>query len=163
MSEHESITVRDAFEHAPTLLVDKGIYINDIIHPLADKHNINISDILTYIIQTTGRFCERYASDIVYHLDSIRSILAENVPIKEPVIEVMGIRQSGVDGEQYLLNNLETYKDQPGRISDYYRQIIAVELKTVQEEEEDLHLTTIVTLKDITNDVKYHDEDKITK
>ena len=60
--------------------------------------NLNLSSIITRLIQDVGRFCERFASDFIISWDMVRKQL-EPRPVTEPyyTVEIFGIRRAGVD------------------------------------------------------------------
>lgn len=87
-----------------------------------DEHpySINMSTIMDKLIQDAGRFCIRYASDLLIDIDAI--IKAVNDPSANDVYGI-GIRENGVDGNSYITSNLL------GRLnSDYYRCIYGISI-----------------------------------
>ena len=105
--------------------------------------NINISSIITKLIQETGRFTENYASDLLYDIDH-------------------GIRENGVDGNSFLMNRL---KDSLGYYGypDYarnYRKIYAVRIRNRYKQPNTLDgiPDCEVILRDITHSLNKMDE-----
>ena len=82
-------------------------------------YEINLSSEFTKLIQDTGRFAERFASDILIDIDAIKRNL-DNGKIEEPFMQICGIRASGVDGTGFYVANLQQNKN-----SDYYRRVYA--------------------------------------
>lgn len=68
--------------------------------------NLNFSDIFSELIQAAGMGCEYYASDLFYDLLEIRNAM-ENF---ESRVFFIGIRSSGVDGNNFIKSRL---KDNP--------------------------------------------------
>ena len=69
---------------------------------------INASDIQTKLIQITGRFCERYASDLICTLSDLDPFLHHICIDKSDRWTIaVGIRESGVDGNLFLLSRLK--------------------------------------------------------
>lgn len=115
-------TLRYAFEKAG----------QPILKESGDIGFINITDILTKIIQDVGRFAEHYASDALYNIDHIRALCETKYCLEEVEIDeifAFAIRESGVDGNTFLMQRLYSSKRFP---NDYvyatpqYRRILAV-------------------------------------
>lgn len=90
--------------------------------------NINTSSIYTTLIQEAGRWCESYASDIIYDINHINKILKnldglseyENYSKKDGSITLrFGFRQNGVDDDKVISHEFED----PHRKYYYYRAI----------------------------------------
>lgn len=58
-------TVRQAFWGSPTLKAEFS----------SAPGSMNITSILTHVIQVVGRFSERFASDVLYDIDRIRELV----------------------------------------------------------------------------------------
>lgn len=129
--------------------------------------NINLSSIFTKIIQTVGRFCESFASDMLYDIDHVIAMTSEHdVAPGEDVIIGFGIRENGVDHNAYIMNRLEgtvSYIGYP-RPETMYRKILAVRVTNVNRE-------STVTLRDITHslpqfteaDRKWNPDEEVAK
>ena len=87
------------------------------------EYSINLSSIYTKLIQETGRFCERFASDVLYGIKTLESFMNETGPFE--VTEFFGLRENGVDGFEYIMHNFKN-----GYSASYYRKIYAVKLYT---------------------------------
>lgn len=83
------------------------------------EYGINVSSILTRLIQEAGRFCLHYASDLFYDWKAVEKSL-KMWKEQDEVIYVFGFRDSGVDTAEVIARNLETM---PGY---YYRSIWAL-------------------------------------
>lgn len=78
------------------------------------RTNINMSDVYTRLIQDAGRFAESYASDLLYDIDAMRDLLSA-LPEDDDFdgrdrldyYIAVGIRESGVDGNQFVMSRLE--------------------------------------------------------
>ena len=95
-------------------LTDKVIMSNEfqLIRDPRDHFNgINISSEMSLIIKEAGRLCEHYASDAFYDLRRMHDDLmgAESVLFKQDeYLWVIGIRETGCDGPEFLRNRLES-------------------------------------------------------
>lgn len=119
----------------------------------AKEYKGNLSDIFSNLICCAGRFCESYASDLLIDCQSLLEKLKNKD--EDDYIDVFAFRKNGVDHNSYLISNLENYKDQPGRITDYYRRIMAVRVcRTDPDDPNEIQLV----LKDITNKVDWKND-----
>ena len=139
-----------AIENGETLAVDYG---NDY-GCFYDGIVINMCDVITKIIQITGRFCEQFASDLLFELAKINSFTEFNGNGEENhwVIPI-GIRSHGVDHEEFILERLaETEKNGYVYPEHVYRKLLAVDIKDSVEtwENGDTVCTRTVRLVDIT-------------
>jgi len=86
--------------------------------------NINTSSILTKLIQTAGRFCEHYASDLFIDWKTIEENL-EN-PDYTGGRYLFGFRPCGVDGNTFILSRYNN----DGKYAKYeYRAMYALDVK----------------------------------
>lgn len=117
---------------------------------------INASDVQTKLIQITGRFCERYASDLICTLSDLDSFL-HDIQINQPdrwTIGV-GIRESGVDGNLFILQRLKaTERPHFGyvTVSTDYRKILAIDIRDTVDPNSETAIRSI-RLLDITNSI----------
>ena len=81
---------------------------------------INYSDVLTELIQTAGRFCEQYASDLFIIWNCLLSRLEDKDYKGEKLI--LGFREQGVDKNERVIENCNRTGD------IYYRKIHVVEI-----------------------------------
>ena len=94
------------------------------------RWDINLSSILTKLIQDTGRFVEHYASDILITLRNLDDWL-QNKNFKHDVL-LFGLREFGVDHEAYIRSTIENFGDPNTNqtlIKSHYRKIYAIEGK----------------------------------
>ena len=102
------------------------------------KLNINTSSILDVLIQDTGRFVEHYASDLFIGwqsvLDELNAIV-EN-PVSQEKVIVFGLRESGVDNNDYVISKLRDSIHPPfGYVSTaMYRRILAIQIAVGNDE-----------------------------
>ena len=82
--------------------------------------NINYSDILTYLIQAAGRYCESYASDLFIYWRVIEKRLRDRNYEGEKI--VFGFREMGVDTNDWVVKNYNECG------CHYYRKIITLEI-----------------------------------
>lgn len=105
-----------------------------------DLGSINITDILTRIIQDTGRFTENWASDCLYTIAHIRNLCENTYPLEQEIDEIycLGIRKNGVDHNAYIMNQLmqsqRGYLDTYVFAEPYYRRILAVRVHVFKED-----------------------------
>ena len=63
-------------------------------------YSINVSSILSKLITEAGRWCEDYASDVLFYIDDLKKLFRQK-PVTgdgmEDVVIIMGMRQNGVD------------------------------------------------------------------
>ena len=147
-------TIRKAYDNAVVITRDEG-----------RGYDINYSSILTRLIQVTGRFCERFASDLFITWQGIDELLKSDLPLDGPIHEVVcfGIRESGVDHNDFVIaqlrNNFKSAfrKDSVDFVypSHIYRKLLAVGIDITPD-----HDITL-TLKDITSSLyRVADSDK---
>lgn len=111
------------------------------------KYNINLNSILTKLIQDTGRFCERFASDLIIDWDAIRNAVNESEFDELPHTQVfaIGIRENGVDDNSYVVSRMKGSWN-----PETYRRIYGV---AVQHDCKDSEMTVRVELRDIKSEI----------
>lgn len=107
--------------------------------------SINLSDIMTKLIQDTGRFCERYASDLIISYESMMGVVNNLDTNRKTHYEWFGLRQSGVDGIAYVLCNMN--QNPASYCSQYYRKLYCVRVSAIKDNE------ITVDLLDMTNNI----------
>lgn len=156
-------TFRAAFERcrSQTEITTHGSGFN------GNEPNVNLSDIFSAIIRASGHVTTAYNSDILYDIDTIKTVLnraANHAWLSENFtdIVVIGFRKSGADSTDAILQKLESTVDlMTGFVHAdmYYHTILAVEILATAKEpapKESVKLSRPrldVTLRDITNDV----------
>lgn len=104
-----------------------------------DLGSVNITDILTHVIQDVGRFAENWASDCLYTIDHIRSLCENTYPLEQEIDEIycLGIRKDGVDHNAYIMNRLmqnrHGYWKEYTSAEPYYRRVLAVRVHVFQK------------------------------
>ena len=136
--------IQDAFDRATDTfkIIEKGRRLT--IHGC---YSINISSILTKLIQDTGRFCDTHADDILFDLEDIVKIAKHGVENMRPnvIIKAVGIRANGVDYAEHIFSNMNNnWHD------DYYRRIYGIKITHSIENDQD---TVTVELRDIKAEV----------
>ena len=124
---------------------------------------VNVSSIATKLIQNVGRYCDNYASDFLITWKSIEECLNAKYNGETRDVFAFGIRQLGVDGNDYIVNRLREWDKgfyPYDMASLYYRKILAVEIHKGPYSLFPDEIMTTVTLKDITGNVKLSDFDK---
>lgn len=106
------------------LFRETGGFSADFPHRLI----INLSSIETFLIQETGRYCERYASDLLISWNSIKETMADRNPFTQVSYQFLGIRKSGVDGLSYVMANIQQYKHQISYLEQYYRKLYGIRI-----------------------------------
>ena len=96
--------------------------------------DVNMSDIITRLIQLAGRYCDRYASDLFIHWNDSRANPLDKDFRYGGGKMIFGFRESGVDVDDTVVKN---YNNNPY----YYRKISIVE--TIVECDGDLMSQTI--------------------
>ena len=90
-----------------------------------NKFDINLSSILTKLIQEAGRWCENYASDLFIDWERLQSNLT-NKKLRNHTM-IFAFRQCGVDG----LTEVQIKTDNPimyGYNNDYYRAVYVLDI-----------------------------------
>lgn len=85
------------------------------------EYSICLSNIFSRLIQDAGRFCDRFASDVLFAIDAIKK-MADDVHANE--ILLVGIRDGSVDMTSFIAENLLGKCWQPY----YYRRIYGVKI-----------------------------------
>ena len=82
-------------------------YYSKVIEECGRDFEINYSSILTKLIQECGRLCESYASDLFITWNRIVRNLEEKT--LETSVELFGIREMGVDHNEFVLMRYNNY------------------------------------------------------
>lgn len=83
----------------------------------------NLSRIFTILIQSAGRYCENYASDILYDTTRIQNAIANiDTQTNNTEYELVGIRKNGVDGNEYIKSRFY------GSDINEYHEVFAIKL-----------------------------------
>ena len=122
------------------------------------KDSMNMSDIQTKLIQLTGRYCERYASDLICTLSDLQAFIEVQYspePMRKTII--VGIREDGVDHEAFVVPRLEdTITGMNGyvHVDWVYRKLLAIDIQDeVKGEFGYPYMERTVRLVDITHEV----------
>lgn len=101
------------------LVDDRKVLATDLQH---NYDYTTLSNIYSKLIELTGRYCERFASDLLYDLQDVASF-TEACKIDKPNRWVLGFgfRECGVDSNSFLERRL---KD-----SYEYRRIVALNIE----------------------------------
>lgn len=112
-------TVRQAFERAAVLYYADG-----------KPDGINLSSIATKLIQDAGRFCERFASDLLIDWKDIEKLVQTAAEPDDSII-VVALRRHGVDHTEYFMHQLAESQSFPwGYVmpENKYRRIFGVQV-----------------------------------
>lgn len=91
------------------------------------KPNYNVSSMLTTLVQETGRFTERFASDVIISIKSFEEALDEPFEHDDEIF-LFGMREGGVDHYEFVRCNMSNYEYDCGKFENYYRKIYAIKL-----------------------------------
>ena len=159
---HGLVTLQNAcsIRSTPVICEDSGTF-----HSQAATVEINASEIQTALIQITGRFCERFGSDLLCTLSDLDPFLRLQDPPDEPQRWVIGIgiRASGVDGDTFIRNRLLATRHDTGLVSyvfpeQIYRKLLCLDIQDVLTE---TAARRIIQLKDVTHTVTRMAEEDI--
>ena len=124
----------------------------------APNASLNLDAILTPLIQAAGRFTEQHTTDFLISWNSmesfIRSIHVGEIRRMPEQIFVFGIRELGVDGNQFAFLRI---RDLGNSYRCYYRRLYAVRVYVAESEEFDDYPEIHVELWDIRNGISIHD------
>lgn len=117
-----------AWLKAKPLFSDTGeVYDNP--YNFSNPVNINISDITTFLIQNVGRYCDRYASDLLISHESLINTINNLNPDRKNEYLWLGLRESGVDGIAYIIASMKDHS--PEYIAAYYRKVFCIKISSV--------------------------------
>lgn len=107
-----------------TTYTEEGFWQEARPYSTEGKWCINYSTILTKLIQTAGKYCKRYASDLFYDWMTIDRKLNEGKEFDETFI--FGFRDDGVDSKiQY-----ETRKENAAIYGEPYHEVWELKITT---------------------------------
>lgn len=119
------------FELESVLMDAKGTWSNDNPYNYGisfdGKFDINYSSILTFLIQTAGRICKHYASDLFITWSSLEEKLKNNPEYKGEKF-LFGFREMGVDHNAFVLSRLNNYGKE--RMEKEIKELYMVEINT---------------------------------
>ncbi len=106
------------------------------------RWEINYSTILTTLIQSAGRYCQNYASDLFIDWSAIDRRLRNSADrYTDGVYEYLfGIRKGGVDGINFILS--QANNSDSGYFSEYYSEIFKLTV-TVNADKIDMELVKV--------------------
>lgn len=90
------------------------------------RFGVNYTSIQSRLIQEAGRWCKRYASDILYDLSEIERELGS--PNLEKSTHFFGFRENGVDHAEFILSRLNG-----GSPKEVYRAVWKLEISVTNE------------------------------
>lgn len=100
-------------------------YGTKIIEAQGRDFDINYSSILTKLIQECGRLCESYASDLFITWNSIVQKLKDKT--METSTHLFGIREMGVDHNEFVLMRYNNYTHARHEYRKIYRLNIIID------------------------------------
>lgn len=128
--------------------------------------NINTSHTLTKLIQETGRFTERFASDLFIDWQHVENIIGYGNWMRPKNNEThylaFGIRRDGVDGNAYVIRNLLNTAKGNGSCmwaDKIYRKLFILKIQLTYDEIQrqkcfnidDMNCDVTMALKDLTH------------
>lgn len=141
------------FDKSNNIVCDESVFITRTNMTYSD---INLSTIATILIQAAGRWCECYASDMLYTWDTVKNSIDNHLAHPDDCendIIIFGFRKHGVDHDTFVQHHIEDMCP----ITNYYSKVYAVQVMNHKDDEYDTKL--IVTLKDVLSEVEmanYH-------
>jgi hypothetical protein len=114
------------------------------LNPYTGKYDVNTSSVFSEILRSL-RYCDNYLSDVLYDIEKIRTLIEGG---KGGVVW-LGFRKDGVDGVDYIRENL---KD-TNRMYHYYRDIIRVDVVFIERTE------TVSVVLEHSDHLKFREED----
>ncbi len=109
----------------------------------------------TRLSQDVGRFCERFASDLIISWDIVREHL-EPRPIDKPyrTVEIFGIRRSGVDHNTFFMSHLRNEgRERFFCCERVYRKVLALDIQITPADYPGGRPRVVCTLKDLTDEL----------
>lgn len=103
----------------------KIAYSAKIVEAQGRDFDINYSSILTKLIQECGRLCESYASDLFIDWNSIVQKLEDKT--METSTHLFGIREMGVDHNEFVLMRYNNYTHARHEYRKIYRLNIIID------------------------------------
>lgn len=167
--ESGPITLKIAVENAMKDNKSQKILANEnyeIDNEYKHDYDLNACEIQSKLIYFTGRFCERFASDIILTLNNLDAFL-HNCKITEQKQWVIGvgIRENGVDHNLFIMNQLERTITNPfghPNPRECYRKLLAINIQDIPNKNNSGG-KRIITLVDIINDIPYFPKDDYPK
>lgn len=140
-------TAQECIKKHQNILYQAQFYLNE-----TPTSELNIADLQTILIQITGRFCERYASDLLLTLADIEPFTKQAVVTDNSTWSIgIGIRENGVDHNNFILARLNETKRHGSNLiypTTVYRKLLVLQIEDTKDENYD---TRKFTLADITH------------
>lgn len=118
------LTIKD-FEMNEVVVVERGTK-SKFDDKLWSEGNINTSTILTKLIQDTGRFCERYASELFMAWEHMMIDIDGWNTRQGEVRFLFGIRKDGVDYDNFVVAKVNRYNT--SYLNEMYRKLYMIEV-----------------------------------
>ena len=104
---------------------------------LEKAFSLNLTSEYSTLIQTAGRFCEYYASDILHDIRAVEKDLEDPIAFLNGETDVrkqhlFGFRKDGVDHKEFVLSQIQNYGD---KAYHYYRAVYEMEIHMFLEDE----------------------------
>lgn len=138
MTDSKSLDFAKLFEKNDNILHETIAHSNN-----NGTFDVNLSSILTILIQTAGRYCESYASDLFIDWEEVKKFINFPPVAGNQKLFIFGFRRNGVDHETYVLNSSTS--------GSRYRKVFALKVSCLHEGSCQCN-KLIITLKDLTND-----------
>lgn len=124
-----------------------------LAHSTDEKYNFNISTMLTLLIQETGRYTERFASDVIISINFMTKAL-EDPFANNGALFLFGIREDGVDHYEFVRSQMKNNLGNPAYFKQYYRKMYAIHLTVQKFDDSDVHKACI-TMKEIRGELSH--------
>lgn len=136
---------------------------------LYNQQELSCSAIQSKLIEYVGRYCESFGSDLICTLCDLDAFIGSDATEDDEYgrwIIGVGIRESGVDHNAWIMSNLKN--SQPAfngycRPESYYRKVLAINIEDdlVKDHDGDYYRNRSIELYDITHDLyKIAEEDE---
>ena len=108
-----------------TRIEEIGFWVESAPYSKEGRWDINYSSILTKLIQSAGKYCKHYASDLFIDWKAVDALLNAGEPINET--KIFAMRDMGVDHKEYY----EIKKSKPDIYgSESYHEVWKLEIVT---------------------------------
>ena len=145
--------IEKAYLQAETITKESGTIRTNSDEDI--KTSINLSSIYDTLIYNTGRFTERFASDLIIDIHNLEEAVFNKPFENKDRIFLFGMRRDGVDHNNYIYSNIKSYASQTGYLNTYYRKILAVKIQIEPVSYSTNMFDITVSIRDITNILPY--------
>lgn len=98
------------------------------------RASINISSMLTLLVQDSGRYAERFASDVIISANSLTEAIKDPDECNGRIF-LFGIRESGVDHYEFVREQMQNSANRISYFDNYYRKVYAIHTYITEDNE----------------------------